>query len=118
MQSGRIAPVFRQIFQNTLSAKNATDSHSQQKDQTQKEPEREPTREEAVEALDVLTQQDEFLRNALRAELQQVDGRFQILVCNSHGTQLRAIRGMEIVRLLDGKGAKGAQRGRILDRRV
>lgn len=117
MQSGRIAPVFRQIFQSTLGAKGATDSHSQQK-QEQREPEREPTREEALEALDRLSQQDEFQKNALRAELGVVEGKFCIFVFNGQGTQLKAIRGPEILRLLDGTGTKGAHRGRILDRRV
>jgi hypothetical protein len=117
MQSGKIAPVFRQIFQQTLGAKSATDSHSQQnQQQPRKEPEREPTEAEALEALDRLTQQDEFQRNALRAELRQVDGRYHIFVTNAAGVQLRAIRGSEILRLLD--GGAGAQRGRILDRRV
>lgn len=118
MQSGRIAPIFRHFFNNALSAKNATDSHSQQKQNPEKEPEREPTREEALEALDRLTQQDEFVRNSLRAELRTVDGRFCIFVTNRDGVQLRVIRGGEILRLLDGVGAKTAHLGRILDRRV
>jgi len=118
MQSGKIAPVFRQIFTATLGAKNATDSHSQHKQQPDKEPEREPTHEEALEALDRLTQQEEFQKNALRAELRVVEGRFCIFVTNGAGIQLKSIRGPEILRLLDGAGARGAHRGSILDRRV
>lgn len=117
MQSGRIAPTFRQIFTAALSPRNA-DSNSQQ--QPQGEPEREPSHEEALEALDRLTQQDEFQKNSLRAELMQVDGRWMIQVNDSRGAQLRVIRGLEIMRLLDksGLGKAGPSRGRILDRRV
>ena len=118
MQSGKIGPVFRQIFQSTLSAKNATDSHSQQRGESEKERERDATREEALEALDRLSQQDEFQRNALRAELRVVDGTHCIFVFNSAGLQLRAIRGREILRILEGAAAKKAHLGQILDRRV
>ncbi|MCP5762529.1 hypothetical protein NL346_28465, partial [Klebsiella pneumoniae] len=81
-------------------------SHSQQKHEPQKEPEREPTREEALEALDKLTQQEEFQKNALRAEIREVDGRFCLFVSNGAGVQLKVIKGAEILRLLDG-GAGG-----------
>jgi hypothetical protein len=118
MQSGRIAPVFRQFFNSTLGIKNATDSHSQQRQEPEKEPEREPGKEEALEALDRLTQQDEFQKNALRAELRTVDGRVCIFVFNAAGTQLRVMRGSEILRLLDGGATGGHRRGQILDRRV
>ena len=103
-----------------MNAKSATDSNSQQKQNPEKEPEQEPTHEEALEALDKLTQQDEFQKNTLRAELRQADGRFTIFVCNQAGIQLRVIRGREILRLLDGNGpgSKTAHLGRILDRRV
>ncbi|MGZ3651695.1 MAG: hypothetical protein ACXVCS_04605 [Bdellovibrionota bacterium] len=118
MQSGRIAPVFRQFF-NTVSAKSATDSNSQQKQQEQKEPEREPTKKEAITALDFLTQQDEFQKNLLRAELREVEGRHTIVVTNATGAQLRVIRGNEVMRILEGgPGAKTAHLGRILDRRI
>ena len=118
MQSGRIAPTFRQIFTSVLTPKH-TDSNSNQQ-QPQGEPEREPTKEEALEALDRLTQQDEFQKNSLRAELLQVDNRWVIQVSDAKGNALRTIRGMEIVRLLDkaGLGKSGPSRGRILDRRV
>jgi hypothetical protein len=120
MQSGRIPPVFRQFFQSTLSAKSATDSHSQQKQDPEREPEREPTREEALAALELLTQQDEFRKNSLKGQLQELEGRFLILVTNAFGAPLKTIRGMEILRVLDGagKGSKTAHLGRILDRRV
>lgn len=119
MQSGRIAPTFRQIFTAALTPRQ-TDSNSQQQQQPQGEPEREPTHEEALEALDRLTQQEEFQKNSLRAELLQVDGRWMIQVSDAKGNSLRTIRGMEIVRLLDkaGLGKTGPNRGRILDRRV
>lgn len=118
MQSGKIAPTFRQIFSAALRPKNA-DTNSQQHGQ-QREPEREPSHEEALEALDLLTQQDEFQRNALRADLSESEGRWVISVCDGKGNQLRVIRGVEIVRLLDraGLGKAGPSRGRILDRRV
>lgn len=119
MQSGRIAPIFRQFFTAALSPKN-TDANSQQQQQYQGEPQREPTHEEALEALDLLTQQEDFQKNSLRAELMQLEERWVITVFASSGAQLRTIRGMEIVRLLDksGLGKKGHSRGRILDRRV
>jgi hypothetical protein len=118
MQSGKIAPIFRQFFTAALNP-NRTDSNAEQR-QSQGEPEREPTHEEALEALDLLTQQEEFQKNDLRAELKQLEGRWMISVLNRAGAQLRMIRGMEIVRLLDkaGLGKKGHSRGRILDRRV
>ncbi len=118
MQSGRIAPTFRQIFSAALTPKN-TDSNSQQQQQ-HGEPQREPTHEEALEAMDLLSQQEEFQQNALRASLLQAEGRWMISVCDQRGNQLRTIRGMEIVRLLDkaGLGKKGPSRGRILDRRI
>ena len=121
MQSGRIAPIFRQFFQGKSSAKSATDSHSQQKQQPDQGPEREPTREEALEALDVLTQEEDFQKSALKADLSQIDGKFCITVMNASGAQLKVIRGPEILRLLDGKTGKGSRNahlGRILDRRV
>jgi hypothetical protein len=119
MQSGRIAPIFRQFFGGTLSAKNPTDSQSQQK-QREGEPEREPTREEALEALDRLSQQEEFQKNSLRAELRQLEGRNAILVTNTQGMQVKVIRGGEILRLLEsaGGGRSALHLGRILDRRV
>jgi|GEM_PF-7118390 len=119
MQSGKIAPTFRQFFTAALSPKS-TDSNSQQQQQPQGEPEREPTQEEAVEALDLLTQQDDFRKNELRADLKQMEARWVITVFSKAGSQLRTIRGMEIVRLLDraGLGKQGHSRGRILDRRV
>jgi hypothetical protein len=120
MQSGRIAPVFRQFFNGISNAKSATDSdsHSSKQQQNAKD-EREPTREEALQALDVLSQQDEFQKNLLRAELQSDDSRFTILVTNASGVSLRTIRGPEVLRILDaGKGKQAAFRGRILDRRI
>ncbi len=118
MQSGKIAPVFRQFFTGTLGIKNATDSHSQQRQSPEREPEREPTHEEALEALGLLTEQEEFQKSVLRAEVRTVEGRIYIFVFNAAGTQLRAIRGPEILRLLDGGRAHGPRRGQILDRRV
>ncbi len=119
MQSGKIAPIFRHFFGEPMSAKSATDSHSQQQ-QKQREPEREPTPEEALEALDLLSHQEEFQKNSLRAELRVLESRQSIIVSNSQGTQLRVIRGMDILRILETAklGHKGARRGRILDRRV
>ena len=119
MQSGRIAPTFRQIFTAALTPRQ-TDSNSQQQQQHQGEPEREPTHQEALEALDRLTQQEEFQKNSLRAELIQLDGRWMIQVSDAKGTALRSIRGSEILRLLDksNTGKTGPSRGRILDRRV
>lgn len=119
MQSGKIAPIFRHFFTEPLRSKGATDSNSQQQ-QPQGEREREPTEEEALEALDLLTQQEEFQKNSLRAELRTIDGRRSILVTNSQGTQLKVIRGMDIVRMLETSrlGAKGTRLGRILDRRI
>jgi len=118
MQSGKIVPIFRQFFTAALSPKNP-DSNSQQK-QSQGEAEREPSREEALEALDALSQQEEFQKNELRAELKQIEGRWVISVITAMGGQLRLIRGSEIVRLLDkaALGKKGHSVGRILDRRV
>lgn len=120
MQSGRIAPTFRQFFREALSAtKNSTDSHSQQQQQ-QGEPEREPTPEEAQEALKVLAGQEEFQKSSLRAELQLVEGRQMIVVLDRLGHQLKGIRGQEILRILHNAklGRKGPQLGRILDRRI
>jgi hypothetical protein len=121
MQSGRIAPVFRQFFNGISNAKSATDSdsHSSAQQQPTKD-EREPTKEEALQALDVLSQQDEFQKNLLRAELRTSDdSRFTILVTNAGGVSLRTIRGPEVLRILDaGKGKQAAFRGRILDRRI
>lgn len=119
MQSGKISPIFRQFFGQTQSAKSATDSNSQQR-QEYKEPEREPTQEEALAALDLLTHQDEFEKNSLRAELRIIDGRHAIIVSNPSGGQLRVIRGMDIIRLLQASllGNKGHTIGRILDRRI
>ncbi len=119
MQSGKIAPIFRQFFSGTLGSKNPTDSHSQQRQQGG-EPEREPTQEEALEALDLLSQQDEFQKNALRAELQQFEGRQSIIVTNALGVQIKVIRGTEIIRILEGSGLgrTGPHLGRILDRRI
>lgn len=119
MQSGRIAPIFRQFFTAALSPKN-TDANAGQQQQPQGEPEREPTHEEALEALDRLTQQEEFQKNSLRAELLQIEGRWVIAVSSDKGVRLRTIRGSEIVRLLDkaGLGKSGHSPGRILDRRV
>lgn len=120
MQSGKIAPIIRQFFTGAVSPKGQSDSHSQQKQHPEKEPEREPTKEEALEAFDKLTQQEEFQKNHLRAELRLVEGRHQIAVLNASGAQLRLIRGIEIVRLLEtgDSGRKGAHLGRILDRRI
>ncbi len=119
MQSGKIAPTFRAFFTQALSPKG-TDSNSQQQQQPEREPDREPTQEEAVEALDLLTQQEEFRKNELRADLKQLEQRWVITVRNRNGDQLRTIRGVEIIRLLDksGLGKKGHSVGRILDRRV
>lgn len=120
MQSGKIAPIFRQFFSEATSTKSATDSHSQQQQKQKGEPEREPTQEEALEALDLLSQQEEFQKNSLRAELRLSEGRHTILICNALGAQLKVIRGAEIMRILDGSGLgrKGPHLGRILDRRV
>lgn len=120
MQSGRIAPVFRQFFNGISNAKSATDSdsHPQQKQQEAKD-EREPSKEEALQALDVLSQQDEFQKNLLRAELRLDENRYTILVSSAAGISLRTIRGPEVFRILDaGKGKQAAFRGRILDRRI
>lgn len=121
MQSGRIAPVFRQFFNGISNAKSATDSDSHQSPQKQPDAkdEREPSKEEALQALDVLSQQDEFQKSFLRAELRLEDGRFTLLVSNAAGVSLRTIRGPEVLRILDaGKGKQAAFRGRILDRRI
>ncbi|HEY8278134.1 MAG TPA: hypothetical protein VIH99_00835 [Bdellovibrionota bacterium] len=119
MQSGRIAPVFRQILNNTLSAKSATDSSSQQKEQ-QQQAQREPTKDEAEEALGMLAQQEEFQKNALSAKLEEQDGRLVITVFNKNGAQLKVLRGAEILRILEISrlGHKGPYLGRILDRRI
>ena len=119
MQSGKISPTFRSFFTAALSPKN-TDANSQQQQQPQGESDREPTQEEAVEALDLLSQPEEFRKNQLRADLKQVESRWVISIFASNGTQLRTIRGTEIVRLLDrsGLGKSGHSVGRILDRRV
>jgi hypothetical protein len=119
MQSGRIAPVFRQFFTGALGTKNATDSNpQQQQQQPEKEPDREPTRDEVLQALELLIQHDEFRKNALRAEVREEEGRFFLLVFNAAGAQLRAIRGQEIFRLINNQVAQGPRRGQILDRRI
>jgi Sec-independent protein translocase protein TatA len=120
MQSGKIAPVFRQFFNVIGNAKSATDSDStsQQKQQEQKD-DREPTKEEAILALDVLSQQEEFQKSLLRAELRVEENRFIILVSSATGAALRSIRGPEVLRILEaGKGKQAVFRGRILDRRI
>lgn len=118
MQSGRIAPVLRQFFSGNVSAKSATDRDAQNQ-QKQPQKEREPSHEEALAALDLLTQQEEFAKALLKAELQFLDGRYSILVSNASGAALRTIRGEEVLRILDaGKGQQTAFRGRILDRRI
>lgn len=120
MQSGKIAPIFKQFFREAVSTKSATDSNSQNNQNAKKEPEREPTKEETLEALDLLTQQEEFQKNSLRAELKTLDERFAILVFNASGAQLKVIRGPDIHRILQAAalGHKGPSLGRILDRRI
>ena len=91
MQSGRISPVFRQFFQGVTGGKSATDSQSGNKQGQKQEPDREPNREDSLEALDLLTQEEEFQKNALKAELREIEGKFCISVMNSMGAQLRKI---------------------------
>jgi len=120
MQSGKIVPTFRQFFTSALSPRSTDSNGQQQQPPPQGEPEREPTQEEALEALDLLIEQDEFRKNELCANLNQVESHWVITVLSSVGIQLRTIRGMEILRLLDkaGLGKHGHSLGRILDRRV
>ncbi|MGE3261484.1 MAG: hypothetical protein AB7K68_06875 [Bacteriovoracia bacterium] len=118
MQSGRVLPVIRQFFTTTLTAKSATDSHSQ--NQQKREQEREPTEEEAKAAFEFLLQQEEFKAKGLKVELQFLEGRQCIVVSDNAGVQLRVIKGSAILRVLESTilGKDGQMRGRILDRRL
>lgn len=119
MQSGKILPVVRQFFTSGLTTRSATDSQSQNK-HPYEQPEREPTKEEAEAALKALQVQEEFVKNGLVAELKILEGKFVILVTDSKGTNLRTLKGREILRALDGMAfaKSGAYLGRILDRRI
>ncbi len=120
MQSGKILPIIRQFFATPVSTKRSTDSDAGGKNPYE-QPQREPTEEEALAALALLREEEEFLKSGLRAELTKEEGQLVILVSRSDGVQVRSIRGFEIVRLLQTSfpaGAKGKQLGRILDRRV
>ena len=119
MQAGRIVPLLRHFFRGTGEASQAGDSQSQKK-QDQRQPDREPTKEEVLEALHLLSQQEEFRKNSLRTELKETDGCFFVLVSDASGAPLGAIRGAEILRVLEQSflGSQGTRVGRILDRRV
>ncbi len=119
MQSGRIMPVIRQFFSaSTQQAKPSLDSNSGNGNQGG-HPEREPTREEALAAMEVLSQQEEFHRQGLIAQLEIIENRFCINVVDGRGNKLRQIRGAEILRVLS-TNTPGLSRtlGHILDRRV
>lgn len=120
MQSGKILPIFRQFFGTTLSTKSAErDSNSNNRNDGG-EQKREPTKEEVLEALEILNMQDEFIQNGLCATAQFSENRHFIIVKDKNGSALRTLKGNEVIRVLElAKFDKKASRlGRILDRRI
>lgn len=118
MQSGRIAPLMRNFFNSVRASSTNSDAGSQQNFGGQAD--REPTEEEARAALAILTNDEEIKKSALTAELIVRQGRLTIEVCNSGGTVLKALRGLDILRLLvpGAHPGQGNRAGRILDRRI
>lgn len=119
MQSGRILPTFRSFLANSTSAR-ATERDAHSKKDQHESPKRQPKKEEALEAIELISQQEFFQRNGLKAELIQVDSIFVISIKDSGGTPIRSIRGEEILRLLEEcrQSAAKAHLGSILDRRI
>lgn len=118
MQSGRIAPLVRSFFNSVRASSTNSDAGSQQHSGGQAD--REPNEDEARAALAILTSDEEIKKSALTAELLVRQGRLTIEVCNSAGTVLKALRGMDILRLLvpGANLSQGNRAGRILDRRI
>jgi len=119
MQSGRILPAFRAFLSQAPATRTADRDPQSQRDREDR-PNRQPTKEEALEAMELLSQQEFFQRNGLRAELAVTDQMFVITVKDEKGNAIRSIRGPEILRLLDECRQKNAKAhlGSILDRRI
>ena len=120
MQSGKILPTFRQIFATALSTKS-TDRDAQSNNQNSGgDQKREPSKDEVLEALEILNLQDEFIQNGLKAVAQFSESKHFIIVKDKKGASLRTLKGSEVIRVLELAkfDKKAARLGRILDRRI
>lgn len=120
MNTGKVLPTFRAILQSTIATKrSAHENPSGSQEQYQKQKEREPSKEEYAEAAEILRAQDSFQKNALKVELQEIDGAIYLSVRDCLGQELKQIRSSEVLRILASRGDKPtAAIGRILDRRI
>jgi hypothetical protein len=120
MQSGKILPGFKSFLANAVSSRPTDKDARSKQEQQDDRPKRQPSREEVLEALEQLTQQESFQKNNLRAEAITLEGLLVIAVKDASGNTLRTLRVEEILRILTESGGKisRAYLGRILDRRI
>ena len=121
MDSGRIMPVIRNFFGQTVSIKG-NDRERSSKDnpqQDQQKKEQQPSKEDAAHALAFLKSQETFIKAGLKAEVRELDGIFIIQVTDNQGSIVKTIRGVDLWRLLaQGKSTERDPVGHILDRRL